>query len=95
MPKKDIKKLDFWEMNPFRKYDELYIIPIKKNSEGYKEAYYIWKVWEEIKIIEVYDCWFATNIENIQWDFEWINWCIRLWSNSKKICFYHWTLSLN
>lgn len=98
MKKQDIKKLEWWKW--VTEFDFIYIVPTNKKSNWYKLAYYIGKIWDEYKIIDLYDCgsifqeveWYIS----IRWDFEDILWWIKIWNDYWKIKYrYWWSLQFN
>lgn len=97
MNKKDIAKLENWTNVYELEFDFIYIVPTsKQNCDRYKLAYYIWKIWNEYKIIDIYDCGSIfldttnTNSFILNWDFEDIIWWIKFWSNYWKIKYQYW-----
>ena len=91
MKKKDIENLDKWDIDMNREYDFIYIVPTRIKKEWYNQAYYLWKIWNEIKIIDIYDCgWIFQEINwyfYLHWDFEDIFGWIKFWSNSWKLIY--------
>lgn len=98
-----IKTMSVWEYDPERIYDFIYIVPTSnKDSSNYNTWYYIWQVWDEIKIITSYDCWSFSYDDTRQryystlnFDFEWVHMWIKLWSNNIRwwIKFSHWQIT--
>jgi hypothetical protein len=88
---KKIEELWYWDDYYNREFDFLYIVPTKKRTDDwYCTAYYLWAIWEEIKILDIYDCWRLRDntdgITYINFDFEcpFVNW-IKIWCRTKKL----------
>ncbi len=94
--KKDIEKLDRWGDYNNLEYDSIYIVPTSEKSDWYKLAYYIGKIWDEVKIIDKYDCGSMfldvqdTKYFMLNWDFEDIYWWIKFWRNNWKLKYEYW-----
>lgn len=82
--REDIKNMGSWAFDPDRLYDYIYIVPTKQKMWEYKMAYYLWQIWDEIKIINQYDCWaiwsFTDSSNYIRFDFELSCAWLKLWN---------------
>ena len=95
MKKKDLEKLErWWDYNDLE-FDYIYISPTRKKYNWYISAYYIGKIWDEIKLLDIYDCGsiFIEVKDNnflLNWDFEDIYWWIKFWRDWWKLKYEHW-----